>query len=62
MVTALRMKQEVKPYIQSCPDAKAGGDSMAVEGAEQCHSAQTVCGGKAAILRLSEDLERWLES
>lgn len=41
-VTALEMKQEVKPYIQSCPDAKAGGDSRAVEVVEQGHSAQTV--------------------
>lgn len=42
MVTALKMKQEVKPYIQSCPDAKAGGDSSGVEGVEQGHFVQAV--------------------
>lgn len=34
-VAALKMEQEAKPYIQSCPDTEAAGSSSGGEGAEQ---------------------------
>lgn len=46
MDTALRMEQKPNPYIQSCPDGKAGSNSSGVEGVEQGHFVHTVCGGK----------------